>query len=140
MDPITFRAVGEVAKFQLQKTEFLMALREWSERPIEDFSPNVPPVGALRLDFSDENSILARVFKSLALAETFTDRLALLQAAIAVHQRRYELAWNYVPSSANPRLAAPRDGRVALAPYSAMIERLRDWLEALFDQACGVEP
>jgi hypothetical protein len=140
MDPITFRPLGEVAAFVREKTDFLLALNQWATRSPDEFSRVAPPVGALRMEDSDENAILASVFRQIALAGFPTRRMVLLQTAIAVHQRRYEIAWNYVPSSANPHAVASREGRVALAPYRAMIDRLRDWNEAIFDQAMGSEP
>jgi hypothetical protein len=140
MDPTTFRPLGEVATFVRRKTDFLVTLGQWSNRAPDEFSRAVPPVDALRMEDSDENAILASVFRSLALAGFPTRRMVLLQTAITVHQRRYELAWNYVPGNANTHLPASREGRVALRPYAAMIDVMRDWLEALHDQACGAEP
>jgi len=140
MDALTFRPVGEVAAFAVQKAAFLRALDEWSTRPADAFPMNSPPVGALRPADTDENEILARAFKAVALAGFPTRRMVLLMTAIAIHERRFALAWDHVKANPNPRSTAPRDGYAALRPYEAMIGVLRDWLEALHDAATEAEP
>lgn len=136
MDATTFRSLGEVTAFVRQKTDFLVTLRDWSGRAPDDFPLNSPPVGALRSSDTDENEILAKIFKSLALAGFPTRRMVLLMTAIAVHERRFKAAWDIAKGEPDPRRRASRDAYVALRPYGMMIDVLKDWLEALHDQAC----
>ncbi|MGN6534095.1 MAG: hypothetical protein ACTHKQ_00015 [Mesorhizobium sp.] len=140
MNALTFRPIGEVAAFVVEKNRFLRALDHWSKQEPDAFPVNSPPVGALRPSDTDENEILARTFKAIALAGFPTRRMVLLMAAIEVHERRCAIAWDHVKANPNPRSTAPRDGYSALRPYEAMIGVLRDWLEALHDAATEAEP
>ena len=140
MDALTFRPVGEVAAFVTRKADFLRQIEFWSAAPEGSFPLSKPPVDCLRDIDDDENAILARIFRTVAKAPTVTERLSLLSAAIEVHRRRHDIAWDRAKAQRDPRFTAPRDGFVALRPYALMIGVIEDWREAIFDQATGAAP
>ena len=67
------------------------------------------------------------------------DRQCGLLTAIDVHQHRIAILWDDARGNRDPRRTAPRQDWAELRRYEAMLETMKDWLEALFDRACDPE-
>lgn len=120
--------------FTADQTEFLSALGEWSGRT--EFPLSAPPCGGCGSE--DEDAILAQIFAEVASAPTdyATSRMALLTAAITVHQAKLDAAWDAARSS-KPGTVADRSTWARLRPYQGMIYVLHSWLGALWAQQIG---
>ncbi|WP_152565758.1 hypothetical protein [Devosia riboflavina] len=82
---------------------------------------------------------MAKLFSAVASPAPYfppTHSMAVLTAAIIVHQRRLDTAWNAARSSA-PGVVADRSAWTELRPYEAMIAVMHGWLDALWTRFVG---
>lgn len=119
------------------QARFLSAMKEWAGRTPDDFPTDRPPCGGS--GSSDEDAILAKVLAEVASTSPFyapSHALAVVTAAIAVHQRRIDVAWDAARAS-GPGVVADRTAWKEIKPYEAMVAVLHSWLGALW--AASVE-
>lgn len=98
------------------QSDFLSALHRWQGKPMEQFPETAPPVG--RIDMPDQDRMLANAFMLLCAEDSLTGRLAVIHRIIETQRRHreYERRAGYDTTATD-----------------ALVDRLRDWQEALAD-------
>jgi len=134
IEPDTFRQAGDVSFDALRHTKFLMALDQWSQRAREDFSVVAPPVDAIGDAEMDEE--LAAAFYRASRAKSLSERQVAVFSAIVHHEAEFKRRWDTAKGNSDPRRVAPRDAWVSARKYERMLDVLRVWREALYQQSC----